>query len=145
MIALVGSGVIWGLWHAPLILLGYNYPLHPWLGLLAFCLVCTLLTGVFGWVRQRSGSVWPAAYGHGLFNALAGTALIVFQRAGSEVDPLHGTILGWSGWPVAAVLVVVLAFAGAYAGARPTSPPISTPPGGAPHTPGEGVPSPTTT
>lgn len=113
--ALVGTGVIWGLWHAPLILLGYNYPLHPVLGLLAFCLVCILLTGVFGWVRQRSGSVWPAAYGHGLFNALAGSALLVFQRAGSQVDTLHGTILGWSGWPVAAALVAVLLFARSYA------------------------------
>ena len=31
--AIVISGVIWGVWHAPLILLGYNYRLAPgWLG-----------------------------------------------------------------------------------------------------------------
>lgn len=118
--ALLGTGVIWGLWHAPLVLLGYNYPLHPLLGLAAFCVVCTLLTGVLAWVRQRSGSVWPAAYGHGLFNALAGTGLIVFQRAGSEVDTLHGTILGWSGWLVPAILVAMLLATGAYA-ARPAT------------------------
>ncbi|MDO5499835.1 MAG: type II CAAX endopeptidase family protein [Propionibacteriaceae bacterium] len=113
-VAVVASGVIWGLWHAPLILLGYNYPLHPYLGLLAFCVVCTLMTGVLAWVRQRSGSVWAAAYGHGLFNALAGSAMVVFQRAGSEVDTLHATILGWSGWFVPAILVVALLIAGAY-------------------------------
>ncbi|HHV22491.1 MAG TPA: CPBP family intramembrane metalloprotease [Propionibacterium sp.] len=112
--ALVATGIIWGLWHAPLILLGYNYPLHPVLGLLAFCVVCTLLTGILAWVRQRSGSVWPAAYGHGLFNALFGTALLVFQRAGAEVDALHGTVLGWSGWPVPVILVAALLIAGAY-------------------------------
>lgn len=90
---------------------------------------------MFAWVRQRSGSVWTAAYGHGLFNALGGSAVLVFTRAGSEVDTLHATILGWSGWPVAAVLVVVLLITGSYAAARPA---------GTPGVPTEGGREPTT-
>src|SRR5262249_28419015 len=27
-------GVIWGFWHAPLIIQGHNYPEHPWAGVL---------------------------------------------------------------------------------------------------------------
>jgi len=39
--AILVSGVIWGLWHAPLILLGYNYPGVPgWLGLTAMIGMC---------------------------------------------------------------------------------------------------------
>ncbi|OYO20763.1 hypothetical protein CGZ93_11005 [Enemella dayhoffiae] len=95
-------------------MLGYNYPLHPVLGLFAFCVLCTLLTGLFAWVRQRSGSVWPAAYGHGLFNALAGSAMLVFQSADSQVDTLHGTVLGWSGWFIPLLVVAALVARRAY-------------------------------
>lgn len=119
--ALLGSGIAWGLWHAPMILLGYNYPLHPVLGLLAFCVVCTLLTGVLAWVTQRSGSIWPAAYGHGLVNALAPLAALMFQRAGSQTDMLHATVLGWSGWLIPAVLVAVLVAYGAFTAPRPAA------------------------
>ena len=37
-------GIVWGLWHAPLILLfGYNYPHHKnYIGVLAFVLLCTI-------------------------------------------------------------------------------------------------------
>lgn len=38
--ALLVSGVIWGLWHAPIILLGYNYPDAPrWLGMTEMALM----------------------------------------------------------------------------------------------------------
>ncbi|TFC81498.1 CPBP family intramembrane metalloprotease [Cryobacterium sp. TmT2-59] len=106
--ALLLSGVIWGLWHAPLILLGYNYPGAPgWLGLTMMIGMCTVVGAVFGWLRLRSDSVWPAALAHGAFNAAAGFSL-VFAAAGESIDTTQATILGWSGWIVPLVLVVVL-------------------------------------
>ena len=113
--AVLIGGVIWGLWHAPIVLLGYNYPLHPVLGLIAMCGMCVLVNGALAWVCQRSGSVWPAAYGHGVLNALLGSAIIVFARPGASVDTLAGTLLGWSGWFVPALVVVVLLARRAYA------------------------------
>lgn len=105
--AILVSGVIWGLWHAPLILLGYNYPTAPgWLGVLMMVGMCVLVGGVFGWLRIRSQSVWPAALAHGAFNASTGLA-VVFAKADQNVDTVHATILGWSGWIVPLVLVVV--------------------------------------
>jgi membrane protease YdiL (CAAX protease family) len=106
--ALLVSGVIWGLWHAPLILLGYNYPDAPgWLGLSAMVVMCILVGAVFGWLRLRSGSVWPAALAHAAFNAAAGSHLL-FAAVGERVDTTQATVLGWSGWIVPLALVVVL-------------------------------------
>ncbi len=113
--AIAVSGVVWGAWHAPLILLGYNYPGAPgWLGLTAMIVMCTLVGAVFGWLRLRSGSVWPAALAHAAFNGAAGTFLL-FARAGERVDTTQATILGWSGWIVPFVLVVVLVATGQFA------------------------------
>ncbi|MEU0572845.1 CPBP family glutamic-type intramembrane protease, partial [Nonomuraea sp. NPDC005983] len=65
------SGLVWGLWHAPLTLLGYNYPrLGPWAAAL-FVGFCVLAGVVFGWLRLRSGSVWPAVVAHGSLNGVS--------------------------------------------------------------------------
>lgn len=112
--ALLLSGVIWGLWHAPLVLLGYNYPTAPgWLALVMMVGMCTIVGAVFGWLRLRSNSVWPAALAHGAFNAAAGFS-IVFSMAGEQIDTVHATILGWSGWIVPLVLVVILFATGQF-------------------------------
>lgn len=113
--AILITGVIWGLWHAPLILLGYNYPDTPrWLGVIMMTGMCILIGAVFGWLRLRSGSVWPAALAHGAFNAAAGSFLL-FAMAGEHLDTTHATILGWSGWIVPLILVVVLIATGQFA------------------------------
>ena len=112
--AIVLSGVIWGLWHAPLILLGYNYPGAPgWLALTAMVGMTIVVGGVFSWLRIRSASVWPAALAHGAFNAAAGFSLI-FIMVGESFDPLQASILGWTGWLVPLVLVIVLLATGQF-------------------------------
>lgn len=122
--ALLITGVIWGGWHAPLILLGYNYAAAPgWLGVTAMIGMCVLVGAVFGWLRLRSGSVWPAALAHGAFNA-AGGSYLLFAEAGEHVDTTQATILGWSGWIVPLVLVVVLVATGQFGSAKhPSGPP----------------------
>lgn len=117
--AIVVSGVIWGLWHAPLILLGYNYPLAPgWLGLVMMTGMCIIVGAIFGWLRLRSDSVWPAALAHGSFNAAAGI-FVIFTMAGQPVDTVHASVLGWSGWIVPALLVVAIVATGKFR-LRPT-------------------------
>lgn len=108
MPALTISGVLWALWHAPVILLGFNYPSTPgWLGLVCMTAMCITVGSVLAWLRMRSGSVWPAALGHGAFNAAGGLAL-VFGAAGQKIDPTQATPLGWTGWIFPALLAVLL-------------------------------------
>ncbi|WP_375769991.1 CPBP family intramembrane metalloprotease [Archangium gephyra] len=105
--ALAASGVIWGLWHAPLILLGYNYPQHPVLGILLFTVVCVLLGILLGWMRLATGSIWSAVIAHGSLNAL-GPIVIVLGHAGQPPDTALVGVTGWPGWLVLASLVGVL-------------------------------------
>lgn len=131
--AILISGVVWGLWHAPLILLGYNYPgAHGWLGLAAMVGTCVVFGAIFGWLRLRSDSVWPAALAHAAFNG-AGGAYLLFARAGEHVDTLQATVLGWSGWIVPLALVVVLVATGRFRRAAP-APGVTSPTAAAPAT-----------
>lgn len=119
--AILLSGTIWGLWHAPVILLGYNYPGTPgWLAILAMIGFCTVMGGIFGWLRLRGGSVWPAALAHSSLNAAA-TLYLVFIAQDGVFDPLHANITGWSGWIIPALLVLLIVFSGKFTpfGTRP--------------------------
>ncbi len=64
-------GALWGLWHAPLVMMGHNYPEHRILGVLMMMLWCISAAPVFSWLRIRSkGTVIPAVC-HGMINASA--------------------------------------------------------------------------
>ena len=81
--AVVAVGVIWGVWHWPVIAMGYNYgfgyPGAPWTGMLAMVWMTTATGTFLAWVTLRSGSVWPAALGHGAINAVGGVG-VLFAR-----------------------------------------------------------------
>lgn len=84
-------GIIWGLWHLPLILVGFTYPGHPVLGTLMFI----LLTIGFGMylneltLRHRSSVV--AGWAHGVFNS---QKLGVWALLFPGVNPLLGGYAG---------------------------------------------------
>jgi len=68
-------GFLWGAWHLPVIVNGYNYPGHPLLGPVMMTLMTMLVSPLIGYVRLRAESVWAAAVFHGTFNAAAGLAV----------------------------------------------------------------------
>ncbi len=105
--ALIISGVIWGLWHAPIILLGYNYPTNPVLGVVMMTVFCVLVGILLGWTRLATGSIWPAVIGHGSLNAFSGV-IVLFARAGSTVDTIWATALGLTGWPLWLIIIALL-------------------------------------
>ena len=111
--ALILSGVVWGLWHAPIILLGYNYGRTDLLGLAAMIVWCVLLGIVIGWTRLRSSSVWPAVLAHGAINA-ATNSFAILLAAGQTQDIVWGTILGWPGWMLLTGVILLLAAMGQF-------------------------------
>ena len=67
---LLGSGLVWGIWHVPVILWGdYATSSHPWVSALLFLVCICLANVVFSWLRLTSGSVWVASIVHASHNA----------------------------------------------------------------------------
>jgi membrane protease YdiL (CAAX protease family) len=65
------SGVIWGLWHVPLILGGvYLTGPPPALAALLWMIVVTSFSFVFARLRLETGSVWPAITLHAAWNSI---------------------------------------------------------------------------
>lgn len=70
------GGVIWGMWHWPLMgLIGYEYGTDyvgfPVVGMLLFC-VFTISAGIAcDWLYEKSGLIWAPAIFHGAVNAAA--------------------------------------------------------------------------
>lgn len=66
------GGILWGLWHAELTVVGHNfgtdYVGYPYLGILAMCISCTFLGMGLMWLTKKTGSVYPAAIMHAANN-----------------------------------------------------------------------------
>lgn len=79
-LAVFVSGIIWGLWHAPLTASGHNfgldYPFFPWLGIGFMCIFCASLSAFLTLLTKRTGSVFPACIAHGVNNQ-AGAGIIL--------------------------------------------------------------------
>lgn len=100
------TGTIWGLWHAPIILNGHNYPQHPVIGVLMMIVFCVLLTPMLMYFRQKSGSVIVPAIMHGTFNGVVGITLILVTPAN---DLLYGAS-GLAGFITLALIDAVIYF-----------------------------------
>jgi membrane protease YdiL (CAAX protease family) len=77
------TGVVWGIWHAPLILQGHNFPDAPYAGILVMTLWTVTVTPVFTYLTVRARSVLAATLLHGSFNAVASLSLVYLTGAGA--------------------------------------------------------------
>ena len=117
------SGVVWALWHLPLILVGFNYPGYPVLGIFAFILLVTAIGVIENEVFLRySNSTLLAAWVHGLFNCQRlGLWGLIFVG----INPLIGGHVGAVGivvfWIVGLIVLRVYAAQGHASGSNAAS------------------------
>jgi CAAX protease family protein len=78
--AAIATGLIWGIWHFPVTLRGYDFPGQPILGSLLLTVCAVLLAYIFGWIRARSGSIWASSLAHAATNTIGGLPLLWFAR-----------------------------------------------------------------
>jgi len=83
-------GIVWGVWHFPLILLGHNYPQHPVAGVGMMVIFCILLTPMMIYIVLKSGSVITAAIFHGVLNAISGISLMFLTGGNDLTNGLTG-------------------------------------------------------
>jgi membrane protease YdiL (CAAX protease family) len=107
--AMLIMGIIWGLWHAPIIAMGQNYGLdyvgYPWTGILAM-VGFTMFLGIFlGWVTEKAGSVYPAVIGHAVINGTASFGVLFLANPNPNlfIGPLPLGVVGGFAWIVVGV------------------------------------------
>jgi membrane protease YdiL (CAAX protease family) len=108
--AILLTGLIWGVWHWPVIAMGHNYGLEypgfPWLGMLLMVLFCVSTGAFLGWATLRGGSVWPAVIGHAAINGISAIgALAVLGDIDPLLGPLPVALIGMTGWLLVAAWI----------------------------------------
>lgn len=98
----IAGGVIWGVWHWPVMLLtGYEYGMSYWgapvTGPLLFCLITTAMGILLDLLYEKTGCVWIPALCHGAINAFAGVPTIFLQPAYADRLLLGPLMIGLIG------------------------------------------------
>jgi uncharacterized protein len=98
-------GLIWGVWHYPIIWMGHNYPGQPVLGTLLFTIFCVLAAYIFGYIVLKTGSVWLAAFAHAVNNQIFATMSFLIGLPENSVLSFG---VGIYGLMIMAVIVVLI-------------------------------------
>lgn len=84
------TNLVWGLWHAPIILMGYNYGPSTIVGVFMFLIIIFFVGTLFNYMYVRGNSVILTSVGHGWFNGLVPSVILLTGFMGKEtvVAPL---------------------------------------------------------
>ncbi|MEE0859181.1 MAG: type II CAAX endopeptidase family protein [Acutalibacteraceae bacterium] len=110
---LLVNGVIWGLWHAPLTIIGHNYGTdylgYPVTGILMMCGFCIVVGVIFSYITIKTDSVWPAVLAHGCIN---GTSMLSSLFHNGTPNPFIGPLpigaIGGIGFIITAIIMAIL-------------------------------------
>ena len=77
------TGLAWGIWHAPIVLQGHNFPESPVLGVAVMTAATLALAPIYTYLTVRAESVLAPTLFHGSFNGLGAVALVYLDGAGN--------------------------------------------------------------
>ena len=107
------TGTIWGLWHAPLTIIGHNYGLgywgFPFTGIAMMCLFCIVGGTLFSYITLKAKSCWPAVFAHGALNGTASIGVLFLADPMAYdrfIGPVPTGIVGAAAYIVVAVWIV---------------------------------------
>lgn len=111
--ATVVDGVIWGLWHLPLIIAGKNYGFeysgYPYSGIGMMVVFCVFIGIVFSYLSIKADSCIPAVLAHGAMNAVASIGIVFTSDGGlSLLGPSITGIISMIPTIITAVILMAL-------------------------------------
>lgn len=106
-------GVIWGIWHAPVIIEGYNFPSFPMIGVGVMTIACVAFSPLYTYLVFRSGSVLAAALLHGVFNGSAGMVLVYTTAEDAVLADFVANPVGGAGIVAFGLVALLIAALGA--------------------------------
>lgn len=109
--SMVLSGLISGLWYAPLVVMGYYYGTgnagFPVVNIIAMCIFGCVTGIIFSYITLRTGSIFPAVFAHSAINVMMSQAsLFTFDGGNYFVGPSPTGIIG--GLPFIIVAAICL-------------------------------------
>lgn len=109
---LLVSGIIWGLWHAPLTAVGHNYGLgytgFPFTGIAMMCLFCVVLGIFMSYVTLKTGSCIPAILSHGAVNGFAAMGMYFTKTGGNPfIGPAPMGIIGMLPFVIVGIILIM--------------------------------------
>src|SRR5436853_3505767 len=99
-------GAVWGLWHAPIIVQGHNYPGHPVAGIFMMTLFTTSLSFPMAYCRFNSRTILGPSALHGMINPVG----VLTGFFALSANPLYGFVAGIAGIAVISLLAVSIYF-----------------------------------
>lgn len=97
------TGIIWGLWHMPLVMGAYTYGDVGWMGVVAIISFTISMSFILSALRQATDSVIPSAALHGMINGASYVSALI-------VLPGH-VLMGGLGGIVASFVMIVIGVA----------------------------------
>lgn len=111
------TGLIWGLWHAPLTMMGHNYgvgyPGFPYTGIMAMCAFCIVIGIILSYVTIKTKSCIPAILGHGMLNGFSAIGMYLTSLENPFnifLGPTPVGLIGGMGFIIVAAILLFLLY-----------------------------------
>lgn len=102
---LILLGAIWGYWHLPICLMGWNFPNMPVLGALILTPISTIFMGIYmAWLYLRSRSIWMPTLAHAAMNL---TGLLLLNEFIMQRDDLFRQLMFIAAWGIVAAFCLI--------------------------------------
>ena len=110
VLSAVVTGMIWAVWHYPVMLRGYNFPDNRLLGLVVFPVSTIFLSIIFGWLRLQTGTIWSSSLAHSATNTMGASLIVLLFGGGASL--LFVSYVGILGWMPLGALSAWIVFTG---------------------------------
>lgn len=105
------TGVVWGLWHAPVVAMGFNYGKdYPWIAVVAMVLFCSVINIILCSFKNWMGSVWSCVLFHAALNGLDNlkpSSLLMSKVPNLFIGPNLVGLIGGIGFVFFAIICIL--------------------------------------